>query len=99
MSNKRTGKISSTSEEKYNIEYNLIDEISEKLIFCRLDYYKLYKKDIKVASIRLRQNLESIILTAKKMKKDALNYRKEIEEREKIAKEEARIENENLSNI
>jgi hypothetical protein len=76
-------------EENKN-EYNPIDDIADKLNFCRLDYHKLYKKDFKVASIRLRQNLEFVIQTAKQMKRDALKYRKEIEERERIAKEEAK---------
>jgi hypothetical protein len=84
----RTGKISSTTEE-YVDEHTPIDDISDILNYCRLDHYKLYKKDFKVASIRLRQNLEFIIQTAKQMKKEALIYRKGIEEKERIAKEEA----------
>lgn len=74
-------------EEEIQEEYNPIDDIADKLIFCRLDYHKLYKKDFKVASIRLRQNLEFIIQKAKQMKRDALKYRKEIEKREKLQKE------------
>ncbi len=72
---------------EYDEEYNPIEEIAEKLNYCRSDYYKLYKKDFKVASIRLRQNMEWIIQTAKQIKRDALKYRKEIEERQRIAKE------------
>lgn len=85
----RTGKLSSTNEDDYNEEQNPIEDIIERLNYCRLDYYKLYRKDFKVASIRLRQNLEYIIQTAKQLKRDALTYRKAIEERERIAKEEA----------
>jgi len=79
-------------EDLYDAENNPIEEIIDKLNFCRLDYYKLYKKDFKVASIRLRQNLEFVIKTAKQLKRDALKYRKEIEERQKIAIEEAKNE-------
>jgi hypothetical protein len=77
------------NDEKYNDESNPIEDIIEKLNYCRLDYYKLYSKDFKVASIRLRQNLEYVIQTAKQLKRDALSYRKEIEERQRKAKEEA----------
>lgn len=73
---------------KYNENNNPIEDIIEKLNFCRLDYYKLYEKDFKVASIRLRQNLEFVIQTAKQVKRDALSYRKEIEERQQAAKDE-----------
>jgi len=85
----RIGKISSTNEDDYNEEENPIEDIIERLNYCRADYYKLYRKDFKVASIRLRQNLEYIIKTARQLKKDALAYRKDIEERERLAKEEA----------
>lgn len=68
-------------------EYNPIEDIIDKLNYCRLDYYKLYNKDFKVASIRLRHNLEYVIQTAKQVKRDALKYRKEIEERERLRKE------------
>jgi len=68
-------------------EYNPIEDIIEKLNYCRLDYYKLYNKDFKVASIRLRHNLEYVIQTAKQVKRDALKYRKGIEERERLRKE------------
>lgn len=81
-------------DKEHEDEHTPIDDIAEKLNYCRLDYFKLYEKDIKVASIRLRQNLEFIIQTAKQMKRDALKYRKGIEERERIAEEEARLENE-----
>ena len=60
-------------------EYNEIEEIAELLNYCRLDYYKLYHKEFKVASIRLRQNLQTIIDLSKKLKKKALYKRKEIE--------------------
>lgn len=87
------------NDEEKQEEYNPLDDIYDRLNFCRLDHYKLYKKDFKVASIRLRQNLEFIIQTAKQMKRDALKYRKEIEDRERIAKEEAIRYNEENSNI
>jgi len=77
---------------EYDEENNPIEEIIDKLNFCRIDYYKLYKKDFKIASIRLRQNLEFVIKTAKQLKKDALKHRKEIEERQRIAIEEAKNE-------
>jgi hypothetical protein len=86
-------------DEEYNGEVNPIEDIIDRLNYCRVDYYKLYKKDFKVASIRLRQNLEYIIQTAKQVKRDALAYRKQIEERERLAKEEYRLENEDNSNI
>lgn len=89
MEHNRRYKISSTTEEEYNDENNPIEEIAEMLNFCRIDYYKLYKKDFKVASIRLRQNLEYIIQTAKQIKRDALAYRKDIEAREEAAKKES----------
>ena len=68
-------------------EYNPIEDIIDKLNYCRLDYYKLYNKDFKVASIRLRHNLEYVIQVAKQVKRDALKYRKGIEERERLRKE------------
>ena len=83
---KRTEKISSTTEE-YNDEDNPIEDIIDRLNYCRRDYYKLYKKDYKVASIRLRKDLEYVIQTAKQLKRDALSYRKEIEERQRINEE------------
>ena len=43
----RTGKISSTTEDDYNDEINPIEDIIERLNHCRVDYYKLYKKDQK----------------------------------------------------
>lgn len=82
-------KISSTNEDEYDDENNPIEDIIDKLNYCRLDYYKLYKKDFKVASIRLRQNLEYVIQTAKQLKRDALIYRKDIERREENARKEA----------
>ena len=82
-------KISSTNEDDYDDENNPIEDIIDKLNYCRLDYYKLYKKDFKVASIRLRQNLEYVIQTAKQLKRDALIYRKDIERREENARKEA----------
>jgi hypothetical protein len=90
MKHDRSYKISSTTEDDYDDINNPIEDIIERLNYCRVDYYKLYKKDFKVASIRLRQNLEYIIKTARQLKKDALTYRKEIEERERLAKEEAK---------
>ena len=88
----RLEKISSTTEEEYDDEQNPIEDIIERLNYCRQNYYKLYKKDIKVASIRLRHDLEYVIQTAKQLKRDALTYRKDIEEREDRAKEEAKNE-------
>ena len=82
----RTEKISSTTEE-YNSEYNPIEDIIDILNYCRKDYYKLHKKNYKVASIRLRQNLEIVIQKAKQEKRNALAYRKSIEEREKLNRE------------
>jgi hypothetical protein len=76
--------------ESFTDEYTPMDDIEGVLNYCRSDYYKLYKKDFKVASIRLRYNLEYIIKTAKKLKKDALEYRKDIERRERLAKLEAK---------
>lgn len=89
MKHDRTGKISSTNEDEYNDDDNPIEDIIERLNYCRSDYYKLYKKDFKVASIRLRQNLEFVIQTAKQLKRDALAYRKQIEEREEYSRKEA----------
>lgn len=71
-------------------ELNEIDSLIDTLNMCRMDYYKLYEKDFKVASIRLRKKLEYVIQTSKQMKRDALKYRKEIEQREENAKKEAR---------
>jgi hypothetical protein len=79
-------------EEDYDEEYNPIEEMIETLNYCRLDYYKLYKKHYKVASIRLRKNLEQIIQTAKQLKRDSLKYRKEIEKRKEESIEEAKRE-------
>jgi len=79
--------------DDYNEENNSIDDMIDKLNHCRLDYYKLHKKDFKVASIRLRHNLEFVIQAAKQMKRDALKYRKDIEERQRLAKEEYKLEN------
>lgn len=78
--------------EEYDDEHNPIEDIIDRLNHCRIEYYKLYKKDYKVASIRLRQNLEYVIQTAKQLKRDALAYRKQIEERERIARKEAEDE-------
>lgn len=60
-------------------ENSPLEEIAEVLNFCRLDFYKLYEKERKAASVRLRHNLEFIIQTAKQLRKDALKKRKEIE--------------------
>jgi len=79
---------------KYNEDSNPLEDIIERLNFCRVDYYKLYHKDFKVASIRLRQDLEYVIQTAKQIKRDALKYRKEIESKEELE----RIENEKINN-
>ena len=76
--------------DEYDDENNPIEDIIDRLNYCRQDYYKLYKKHYKVASIRLRQNLEYVIQTSKQLKRDALAFRKEIEEKQRIAKEEAK---------
>lgn len=89
MKHDRSYKVSFTTENDYDDEHNPIEDIIERLNYCRIQYFKLYKKDHKVASIRLRQNLEYVIQTAKQIKRDALAYRKQIEEREKIAKQES----------
>ena len=85
---KRTGKISSTTEN-YDDENNPIEEIIDRLNYCRKEYFRLYKKNYKVASIRLRQNLEFVIQKAKQEKRNALAYRKQIEERERLSREES----------
>jgi len=61
------------------MELTPIDDLIETLTAARRDYYKLYNKNFKVASIRLRQKLEFVIQTSKQMKRDALKYRKKIE--------------------
>lgn len=81
-------------EDNYDPDDNPIEEMIEALNSCRLQYYKLYKKGYKVASIRLRQDLEYIIQTAKQAKRDALSYRKEIEQRQLDAEKEAKLEDE-----
>ena len=73
-------------DDEYDDESNPIEDIIERLNYCRKDYFKLYKKNFKVASIRLRQDLEYVIQTAKQLKRDALIHRKEIEERERLSK-------------
>jgi len=85
--------------DNYNPEYNPIEDMIEILNSCRSQYYKLYKKGYKVASIRLRQDLQEIIQIAKNEKRNALLYRKEIEQRHIDAKEEARLENEKYDKI
>ena len=73
--------------KKYDEEFNPLEDCIEKLNLCRVDYHKLYQKDFKVASIRLRQDLEYVIQTAKQMKRDALTYRKKIEENEQLERD------------
>lgn len=63
----------------YDDENNPLEDIANMLNYCRHDYYKLYEKERKAASVRLRHNLEFIIQTAKQLKRDALIKRKEIE--------------------
>lgn len=77
------------NDDDYDYEDNPIESIIDKLNYCRLDYYKLYKKEQKIASVRLRYNLEYIIQTAKQLKRDALNKRKEIDRKKRKAKKEA----------
>jgi len=74
--------------DEYDDENNPIEDIIERLIYCRIDYYKLYKKEFKVASVRLRHDLEYIIQTAKQIKRDALAFRKQIEEKERGEEED-----------
>ena len=78
--------------EEYNEEYNPIEDMIDVLNHCRQDYFKLYKKEYKNASIRLRQNLEIVIQEAKQLKRDALKFRKDIEAREEKARDEAKDE-------
>jgi len=74
--------------DEYDDENNPIEDIIERLNYCRIDYYKLYKKEFKVASVRLRHDLEYIIQTAKQIKRDALAFRKQIEEKERGEEED-----------
>ena len=83
--------------DEYDENDNPIENIIDVLNYCRIDYYKLYKKDFKVASIRLRHNLEYIIKTAKQLKRDALSHRKDIEAREQLERDEyERTKNEGI---
>lgn len=75
-------------KDVFKEEYNPIEDIIERLNYCRADYYKLFTKDFKVASVRLRHDLEYVIQTAKQVKRDALKYRKDIDQRKKNAKKE-----------
>ena len=75
-------------DDYYNEEDNKLEDIANLLNYCRLDYYKLFKKDRKVASIRLRQNLEKIILLSKSLKREALLKRKDIEKRDDMDNDE-----------
>lgn len=75
-------------KEEYNEIDNPIESMIDKLNYCRVDYYKLYQKNFKIASIRLRQNLEYVIQTAKQLKRDALKLRKQIEEQQRLVAEE-----------
>ncbi|MCK9416229.1 hypothetical protein M0Q97_06185 [Candidatus Dojkabacteria bacterium] len=74
--------------DEYDDENNPIEDIIERLNYCRIDYYKLYKKEFKVASVRLRHDLEYIIQTAKQIKRDALIFRKQIEEKNRGEEED-----------
>lgn len=74
--------------DEYDDENNPIEDIIERLNYCRIDYYKLYNKEIKVASVRLRHDLEYVIQTAKQIKRDALAFRKKIEEKERGEEED-----------
>jgi len=69
-------------------DINPIDEIIDELNLARADWYKLYQKDFKVASIRLRKRLEFVIQASKQIKRDSLKYRKLIEEQGKYFIEE-----------
>lgn len=84
-------------EDVFKEEYNPIEDIIERLNYCRADYYKLFTKDFKVASVRLRHDLEYVIQTAKQVKRDALKYRKDIDQRKKNAKKEWEEEQKNLN--
>lgn len=74
--------------DEYDDENNPIEDIIERLNYCRIDYYKLYKKEFKVASVRLRHDLEYIIQTAKQIKRDVLAFRKKIEEKNRGEEED-----------
>ena len=69
-------------------DINPIDEIIDELNLARADWYKLYQKDFKVASIRLRKRLEFVIQASKQIKRDSLKYRKLIEDQGKYFIEE-----------
>lgn len=69
-------------------DINPIDEIIDELNLARADWHKLYQKDFKVASIRLRKRLEFVIQASKQIKRDSLKYRKLIEEQGKYFIEE-----------
>lgn len=84
-------------KDVFKEEYNPIEDIIERLNYCRADYYKLFTKDFKVASVRLRHDLEYVIQTAKQVKRDALKYRKDIDQRKKNAKKEWEEEQKNLN--
>jgi hypothetical protein len=82
---------------KYDEEHNPLEDIIDRLSYCRVDYYKLYHKDFKIASIRLRQDLEFVIQTAKQIKRDALAYRKKIEENEQLERDyQEKLKNEGI---
>lgn len=74
--------------DEYDDENNPIEDIIERLNYCRIDYYKLYKKEFKVASVRLRHDLEYVIQTAKQIKRDALAFRKKIEDNQRGEEED-----------
>jgi hypothetical protein len=84
-------------DKKYDEEFNPLEDCIERLSLCRVDYHKLYQKNFKVASIRLRQDLEYIIQTAKQMKKDALAHRKKIEENKQLERDyQEKLKNEGI---
>jgi|AntAceMinimDraft_18_1070375.scaffolds.fasta_scaffold638827_2 hypothetical protein len=56
---------------------NEIDELIEILNSARVDYYKTYTKNVKVASVRLRRKLEDVARKCREIKIDVLDYRKE----------------------
>lgn len=57
---------------------NELDLLIEKLTAAQVDYVKLFEKDNKSASARLRTALEDVSKGCKSLKKKALEYKKDI---------------------
>ena len=94
--NKTVISIQDYKSKKNTIKQNRVDDISliinevvqEEEENLEKFFDKLFKKDRKVASIRLRQNLEKIILLSKSLKREALLKRKDIEKRDDMDNDE-----------